>query len=158
MPDNKMAKRKLLTRVAEVMEEVSRSGPHTVSQEWFTLDLTMPQMRAVFLLVQSGPMRMSDLATSLDISLSRATGLIDKLVEKDLVKRWTDPDDRRSVLCNLTDKGLDLVPRLMAQRRFRWEERLAGLSEEELKQVCSAMELVRKASRQTTPEHAGASS
>ena len=37
----------LLDRVVDILEEVTRSGPHTVSPEWFTLDLTMPQVRVV---------------------------------------------------------------------------------------------------------------
>ena len=142
----------LLTRVVDILEEVTRSGPHTVSPEWFTLDLTMPQVRVVFLLLQEGSLRMSDLASTLDVSVSRATGLVDRLVEKDMVSRWQDPEDRRSVLCALTEQGRELGQRLLAARRSRWEERLAPLSQGDLKKVCKAMELVLDASRRAMPE------
>ena len=146
------SKEYLLDRVVDILEEVTRSGPHAVSPEWFTLDLTMPQVRVVFLLLQEGTLRMSDLASTLDVSMSRATGLMDQLVEKDMVSRWQDSEDRRSVLCALTEQGLELGQRLLAARRSRWEERLAPLSQSELKKVCKAMELVHDAIQRAVPE------
>ena len=141
-----------LDRVVDILDEVTRSGPHAVSPEWFTLDLTMPQVRVVFLLLQEGSLRMSELASTLDVSMSRATGLVDRLVDKDLVNRWPDSEDRRSVLCALTEQGLELGQRLLAARRSRWEERLAPLSQSELKKVGRAMELVLDAIRRAMPE------
>jgi DNA-binding MarR family transcriptional regulator len=150
--DTQRSREYLLNRVVDILEEVTRSGSHTVSPEWFTLDMTMPQVRVVFLLLQEGSLRMSDLASTLDVSMSRATGLVDRLVEKDMVNRWQDPEDRRSVLCALTDQGMELGQRLLAARRSRWEERLAPLSQGDLKKVCKAMELVLDASRRAMPE------
>ena len=139
------SRQQLMVRVIDTLEEVTRSGPYSVSPEWFTLDLSMPQMRVVFLLFQEGSLRMSELASALDVSMSRATGLADSLVEKNLINRWADPDDRRSVLCALTEQGHELSRRLLAARRSRWEERLSPLTQEELEEVCRAMEPVRRA-------------
>lgn len=147
-----LSKERLLDRVAYILEELTRSGPHAVSPEWFKIDLTMPQIRVVFLLLQEGTLRMSELASALDVSMSRATGLVDRLVEKELVKRWQDMEDRRSVLCALTEDGLELVKLLLAARRSRWEERLAPLSESELVQICGAMESILEAVHRIVPE------
>jgi len=87
---------------------------------------------------------MSELASALDVSMSRATGLVDRLVEKELVSRWPDQEDRRSVLCALTEQGSELGHGLLAARRSRWEEKLASLSQAELKKVFKAMELIRR--------------
>ena len=132
----------LLNRVVDILVEVTRSGPQTVSPEWFTLDLTMPQVRVVFLLLQEGSLRMSEMASTLGVSMSGATGLVDRLVEKEMVSRWQDSEDRRSVLCALTEQGLNLGQRLLAARRSRWEERVASLSHGDLKKVYRAMELI----------------
>lgn len=147
--DELESKEKLLAQAADGLEEVTRADPQTVSPEWFTLDLTMPQVRAVFLLLRQSPQRMSSLASTLGVSMSGATGLVDRLVEKQMVVRWTDPEDRRSVLCALTELGKGLGMRLLAERRSRWEERLAPLSLPELKKVCKALELVRDATRKS---------
>lgn len=143
-----------MARVIDTLDEVTHSGPYSVSPEWFTLELTMPHVRVVFRLLQGGSLRMNELASTLDISMSRATGLVDRLVEKDLVNRWPDPDDRRSVLCALTEQGHELSRRLLAARRSRWEERLSPLTQDELEEVCRAMEPVRRAVRRTGHEYA----
>ncbi len=148
------SRQELMARVIDVLDEVTHSGPYSVSPEWFTLDLSMPHMRVVFLLLQEGSLRMSELASTLDVSMSRATGLVDRLVEKRLVSRWADPDDRRSVLCALTEDGRELSGRLLAARRSRWEERLSPLTQDELEEVCRVMEPVRRAVRRAAHEHA----
>ena len=146
------AKEYLLSRVIDIFEEVTRSGPYSVSREWFTMDLTMPQVRVLFLLLQEGPLRMSGLASTLDVSMSSATGLVDRLVDKEFVSRWPDPEDRRSVLCALTDDGREMAQSLLAARRHRWEERLMPMSEDDLEKVCQAMELVLTATRRVNAE------
>lgn len=148
------SRQQLMARVIDALDEVTRSGPYSVSPEWFTLDLSMPQVRVAFLLLQEGSLRMSELASALDVSMSRATGLVDSLVEKNLVNRWPDPDDRRSVLCALTEQGHELSRRLLAARRSRWEERLAPLTQDELEEVCRAMEPVRRVVQRIAHEHA----
>ena len=79
-------KGELLSRVAEILEEVGRSGPYTVAPEWFTLDLSMPQVRPLFLLLED-PLRMNQLVSTLGVSSSRATALVDGLVDKGRVTR-----------------------------------------------------------------------
>ena len=153
LDDVSESRQELMARVIDVLDEVTRSGPYSVSPEWFTLDLSMPQMRVVFLLLQEGSLRMNELASTLDVSMSRATGLADSLVEKNLINRWADPEDRRSVLCALTEQGHELSRRLLAARRSRWEERLSPLTRDELLEVCRAMEPVQKVVHRTAHEH-----
>ncbi|MBI4233167.1 MAG: MarR family transcriptional regulator [Chloroflexi bacterium] len=61
------------------------------------LDLTIPQLRVVFLLAESEPMSMSSIAQDLGITLPACTHLVDKLVRAGFVARSADPDDRRVV-------------------------------------------------------------
>ena len=53
----------------------------------------------------TGRMRMTDLAESVLLSKSGLTRLVDKLVNAELVERFTDLDDRRSTLVALTEAG-----------------------------------------------------
>lgn len=48
---------------------------------------------------------MSAIASAIRLSLSSATGLIDRLVEKKLVRRERSADDRRVVQVELTEEG-----------------------------------------------------
>ncbi|MBI4236404.1 MAG: MarR family transcriptional regulator [Chloroflexi bacterium] len=126
--DRPAAIQRIIADLEQVLDAL-RSG---IPSEWFTLELTMPQLRALFALLSESPSRMGALASHLGVSLSGATGLMDRLVEKGLAERWVDPEDRRSVMCRLSPQGRELGERLLRLRRTRWEERLAALTDEEM--------------------------
>lgn len=81
-------------------------------QEWIHLDLTVPQLTALFLLSRSGPTSVGELAEKLGTRLSSASVLVDRLVHAGLVQRSPDPADRRRVLLVVTDPGVELLRRL----------------------------------------------
>jgi DNA-binding MarR family transcriptional regulator len=61
------------------------------------------------MLDRHGDMPMSRLAGMIDVSLSNATGLIDRMEERGFVSRVRVPDDRRVVLVTITDAGRKLL-------------------------------------------------
>lgn len=74
----------------------------------------------------------SKLALGLRITRSSVTALVDRLVERGIVERSTDPEDRRRVLHALTDTGrnlLDEADAAVAEAFERWSQRL-GVSPE----------------------------
>ena len=62
---------------------------------WLLLDLTMAQLKAMMLIVQTGGVRSRELADGLGIAPSAATPLVDRLVDQKLARRDDDPVDRR---------------------------------------------------------------
>ena len=70
--------------------------------DFLELNLTMAQLRAMYLVVAAGPMRMSQIAERLGTAASSATGLVDALVGTGMVERVDDPADRRQVLVRAT--------------------------------------------------------
>jgi DNA-binding MarR family transcriptional regulator len=121
-------------------------------KEWSNLDLTMPQMRTMVLLAQ-GSRRMSELAEALNIGLSSATSMIDRLVNKGLVERIPDSHDRRLVLCQLTRHGRDEMERVWRIERQRITALAHALTEEELETVLHAMKIL-AAALERQPESA----
>ena len=73
---------------------------------WLELDLTMPQLKMLFVVDLLGPVPMGQLAARLGISLPTATGLIDRLVEAGLARREHDERDRRVVLVGTTAEAV----------------------------------------------------
>ena len=90
------------------------------SGAWMDLDVTMPQMKVLMLLRENGALRVGVLARHLNVSTPTITGIVDRLVRQELVKREDDPSDRRVVLNVLTTKGEQLMERL----RHRSDEEL----------------------------------
>ena len=114
-------------------------------KEWLQLDLTMPQLKVVLLLFLSGPARMSEIATALDVSLATATGVVDRLVERDTVIRESLPEDRRVVLCRLSDKGQKMIGGLWQLARNRAKELLEAADLSQLMLIAKALEALLQA-------------
>jgi DNA-binding MarR family transcriptional regulator len=78
---------------------------------WTDVDLTFTQLRALFVLGRQ-PLRVTELAKTLEMSLASASALSDRLVRQALVARHPDPTDRRSVFLHVTSSGARLLRRL----------------------------------------------
>ena len=111
-----------------------------VPKEWLRLDLTMPQLKVVLLLFTGGPARMSVIASDLGVSLATATGVVDRLVQRGLVAREGDPEDRRVVLCRLSEKGEELMGGLWQVSREQLRGLMRVLAPQQVELITKALE------------------
>jgi DNA-binding MarR family transcriptional regulator len=86
-------------------------------------DLSLTAAASLGSLERGGPRRITDLAMAEGVSQPSMTQLIQRLEQRGLVARQSDPADGRVALVSLTDEGRAAV----AARRRRNAERLAGL-------------------------------
>ncbi len=131
---------RLIERFIELLEGMYVGLCSSPSNEWWELELTMPQLKALALL-HLGTHRMGDVAAHLGTSLSSATSMVDRLVDKGLVDRGPDPNDRRVVVCELTAHGQEEMERFWRIERMRTVELANELTAEELGVLIPAMEL-----------------
>lgn len=75
------------------------------SERLVRMGISMAQLHIMYTLQRSGEMPMSRLAEVLHVSLSNATGLIDRIEERGFVERTRVPEDRRVVMIRVTDAG-----------------------------------------------------
>lgn len=80
-------------------------------------DVSLAQYRVLVLLEGRGVLTMGELAVSLDVHASTVTRMCDVLVEKKLIVRRSDGENRRSVYAALAPRGRRLVTRVMGRRR-----------------------------------------
>jgi DNA-binding MarR family transcriptional regulator len=80
-------------------------------------------------------------ALSEQLMLSRAgmTNRLDRLDRAGLINRRLDPEDRRSFLVTLTDKGMSTVDAAMSDHAANEAALLSGLSERQQQQLDDAM-------------------
>jgi DNA-binding MarR family transcriptional regulator len=87
------------------------------SQEVVELDVPIGQLKTLFMLWIAGkPQTMGQIAQALGVSLGSVTGLVDGLVERDLVHRDEDPADRRQKFARLTPKAQARLRRMERER------------------------------------------
>src|SRR5437868_3977855 len=80
-------------------------------------EITMPQLWVLECLSKCEGRLMSEIADFLGVSRPAATGLIDRLIAQQLVRRDNIPDDRRTVRISITDKGQKIVRNVWEQKR-----------------------------------------
>ena len=132
-------KSEMIDRILRQVEGVFRELLPRAHQELLDLDLTTPQLKVVLLVYLNGPARMSELASALGVSLATTTGIIDRLVDRDIVKRENSREDRRVVVCRLSAIGQELTDRLYTSGRERARQLLLGLDEDKLSKLDEAL-------------------
>jgi len=140
-------KGELIEHILQLSAETVRGLAPLVSHEWLQLDLTMPQLKVMFILFLSGSARMGVIASELGVNLGTATGVVDRLVERGLVLRESQPGDRRVVLCSLSDKGQELMGGLWRLSQVQQREVLGAMELLQLQSLNDALEVVLQAER-----------
>ncbi len=107
--------------------------------------ISMTQLHVMHLLQGHGEMPMSRLAEMLDVSLSNATGLIDRVEERGVVERVRVAEDRRMVMVRLTPLGRETLDEIEALREQVLRRVLDRLDEAKLVGMASAMADLRTA-------------
>jgi DNA-binding MarR family transcriptional regulator len=89
--------------------------------DFLELNLTLAQLRALYVVTASGPMSMSQVAERLGTAPSTATGVVDALVQLGLVERSEDPADRRQVVVGPTPAAHERLEAFseLSRRRLR---------------------------------------
>lgn len=85
-----------------------------------------------------GPFRLSALATDVALDLSTVSRQVGALETAGLVRRATDPTDRRASLVEVTDVGRDVFEENRARWLAMWQELLAGWTPQE-RQIFAAL-------------------
>src|SRR5512135_1424722 len=108
-------------------------------------NLSMTHVHVLWLLEHHGTMPMSRLAELMDVSLSNATGLVDRMEEHGLVERVRVPDDRRVVLVRPAAAGRIALEENEIVKRESMREILGRLSGEQLARALEAFRDIRAA-------------
>jgi DNA-binding MarR family transcriptional regulator len=115
------------------------------SERLVRLGISMTQLHVMHLLERHGELPMSRLAEMLDVSMSAATGLVDRVEERGFVERIRVPEDRRVVLARITDTGRQMLDDVEIVRTELMEQVLDELDERQLAGVASAVGSIRSA-------------
>ena len=102
---------------------------------WLSLPLTMAQLKALMLILQSGGLPSRGLADRLGIGPSAVTPLVDRLVQQRLVRRQADAADRRVIWVRPTARAAALRDRVLETNRSALAEIVAGIPAADRKQV-----------------------
>jgi len=108
-------------------------------------ELTLGQLHCLRTIGRMGSPSMSELSGELLLQPSTVTGLVDALVERGLVERREDPQDRRVVRVALSTQGRQQKEHHRRAMRDRLMALLGDLEDGELAQIHDALSLLHAA-------------
>ncbi|MFP3975965.1 MAG: MarR family winged helix-turn-helix transcriptional regulator [Dehalococcoidia bacterium] len=103
-----------------------------VPDVWMELNLTVAQLKSLIFVVCEERTSSRKLAAALQVTPSNVTGIVDRLVEQGFITRTQNPDDRRALLLQPTDKGQAALTKLRQGIETHQAEILRGMNVEEL--------------------------
>lgn len=118
----------ILELQARAAVERATRGPDV----WLDVDLSMVQLKAIFLLSHHGALRVGAVGDLLALSPNATTSLLDRLEAGGLARRRADAEDRRAVLVELQPAGEALIERLLAAKSDAMRRALDRMSVAEL--------------------------
>ena len=101
--------------------------------------LSIVGFQVLALLEMHGDMPMTRLADELGVALPNATGIVGRLVERGIVARADDAEDRRRVLVSLTDAGDRLIGEMEEGRRERMSRMFTLMTDEQQRRLLQSV-------------------
>ncbi len=133
----------IIAEMREVIASLHRRSPPPLHE----LDLSMAQLKVLFVLACRGPLTVSEVAERLGVSPPTASHLIDRVVQLGLVERREDERDRRRTRVKLTPHGEGLLRELRQGNERHWRELLEHVSEEDLSALLRGIRALAAAAR-----------
>ena len=115
------------------------------SERLLRLGVSMAQLHIMYTVQRSGELTMSHLAEVMNVSLSNATGLIDRMEERGFIERHRVPTDRRIVLVQVTPAGEQMLGEVDALTDDLLRSVLGRLPISQLRGVAHAISALREA-------------
>jgi len=113
---------------------------------WAEMGLTTAQLRVMILMRENPGVTAGELATRLAVTPPTISGIVDRLVKLDLVRREDDESDRRLVRNHLTDAGETACSRLERGVEVFTRRILVELNHEDLEAFIVGLKAFIKAS------------
>lgn len=101
-----------------------------------------PQGRILYVLWNSNSISIQELAQQSGLANATLTSMLDRMEQKNLLRRTADPGDRRKIRILLTEQAFGLREKYEAVTAAMTGITYQGFSEEEIKQLESYMERV----------------
>jgi DNA-binding MarR family transcriptional regulator len=107
------------------------------------VSLTPLHFEIMVLLREEGALPVAEVGKRLVLAKAHMTQLVDKLVEKEIVVREADPDDRRVTRISITEKGRETINRINGRVSAALKKALSSLSENDLKKLTETLSIIR---------------
>ncbi|MDD3460707.1 MarR family winged helix-turn-helix transcriptional regulator [Mesotoga sp. UBA5825] len=126
----------MLTAIKRIVSLIKQN----FERDFKKMHVTQSQILVMRVLNQYGDMKISDISRELDLSNSTVSGIIDRLVEKKIVKRKRSEEDRRIVMISLAEEYCKPVKKQLNAFANKMRRALSTTTEEDLDSIMQGLE------------------
>ena len=98
-------KKTLYQNIIHILPHWHYKIERSIKQKQKNKNISYETYFCLLILKKGGLVKMSEIARDLRLSKQQATQMIDKLYQHGMIDRQDDPQDRRSILIGINDKG-----------------------------------------------------
>ncbi|WP_298460518.1 MarR family winged helix-turn-helix transcriptional regulator [uncultured Cellulomonas sp.] len=135
----------LLDRLRADTHAVSTFAARRGMDPVMSLPLTIQQLKLLMVVVTAGPVTTHHVAEDLGLTAATVSGIVDRLVERDLVVRDHDASDRRIRPLRATPAGVAIVDGLTKVTAWHEQEVLSRLATDDLAALVRGFGALRRA-------------
>ncbi|MBD2139109.1 MarR family transcriptional regulator [Anabaena sp. FACHB-1237] len=111
--------------------------------------LSIPQLRSLAFLNRNPGASLSEVAEHLGVTCATASTTIERLVQRHLVQRTDNPQERRRIVLNLTKEGKTLLEQSQEKTRAEIAEIIESLTPEQVSKIEEGLSLLKNVFEQT---------
>jgi DNA-binding MarR family transcriptional regulator len=138
-------KAEMIAEIIQLERQISRALRHDESCVWMELSLSIAQLKSLFFISNEGVTNFTRLAQALKVTPSNVTGIVDRLVGQGLGTRQENPENRRALVLQTTEKGEALLGTLRETTIGQLSELLSSLDEGQLATLVQGLRFLAKA-------------
>jgi DNA-binding MarR family transcriptional regulator len=139
------SRRELIGRITDDYTAITEAVAGARLETLIRLPLTLGQLKVLLRLVATGGTTTNGLAAHLGVSTAAVSPVVDKLVERGLVVREQDTEDRRVKNLAASTAGADLVSAVFDEGGWARGGVLGAVSSEGLEALATGLSAVREA-------------
>jgi DNA-binding MarR family transcriptional regulator len=135
----------IVDQILDELEPLVARQRRAVARHGCLRAISSTHLHVLFLLECEGTQAMGHLAEQMGASLPNLTGIIDRMVERGLVERLRDEDDRRVVMVGATPAGRAAVEEIDMVRRRQFGRLIETLTPEQQERALRTFRDLRQA-------------
>lgn len=123
---------KTIARLLDLDRQLRRKVRQGTPDSWLDVDLSLGAIRTTLVIDEQADVTPGQIAETMGVGRTTITGFLDRLELEGLITRSINPNDRRSFILALTDKGKEFVYRIDGHRRDLLRRTFKHMSDQDL--------------------------
>ena len=134
-----------ISKIIDLSRNFNKSLKHKFHHYVQDSGFTLPQLSVISILEKHREQKVSELSFKMGLSNSTVSGILDRLEQKDIIKRERTKNDRRVVKISLTGESQDFCNDFRKKKEEYLTQLLKKLSEQEIRDIIKGLEILNRA-------------